>query len=36
MDLDDICELPIAEHLNDTAHCYLWVPNALLPDGLRV
>jgi len=20
----------------DTAHLYLWVPNALLPDGLRV
>jgi N6-adenosine-specific RNA methylase IME4 len=36
MDLDDICDLPVAEHLEDTAHCYLWVPNALLPDGLRV
>ena len=36
MDLEDICGLPVAEHLDDTAHCYLWVPNALLPDGLRV
>ena len=36
MDLDDICNLPVAEHLEDTAHCYLWVPNALLPEGLQV
>lgn len=36
MELQDICDLPVANHLNDTAHCYLWVPNALLPDGLRV
>jgi len=36
MTLEDICSLPVAEHLEDTAHCYLWVPNALLPDGLQV
>ncbi|MEM7472187.1 MAG: MT-A70 family methyltransferase [Pseudomonadota bacterium] len=36
MELDDICALPVADHLEDTAHCYMWVPNALLPDGLRV
>ena len=36
MKLDDICGLPVEEHLADTAHCYLWVPNALLPDGLKV
>ena len=36
MTLEDICALPVAEHLEDTAHCYLWVPNALLPDGLQV
>lgn len=36
MDLDDICNLPVAEHLEGTAHCYLWVPNALLPEGLQV
>ena len=36
LELEDICELPVAEHLEDTAHCYLWVPNALLPEGLQV
>ncbi len=33
---EDICELPVADVVQDTAHLYLWVPNALLPDGLRV
>ena len=32
----EICALPVADHLDGTAHCYLWVPNALLPDGLAV
>jgi N6-adenosine-specific RNA methylase IME4 len=36
LDLDTICELPVASVLADSAHLYLWVPNALLPDGLRV
>lgn len=36
MTLEDICALPVAEHLEDRAHCYLWVPNALLPEGLQV
>jgi N6-adenosine-specific RNA methylase IME4 len=36
MSLDDICALPVAEVCDDPAHLYLWVPNALLPDGLRV
>lgn len=36
MSLDEICHLPVADHLSDTAHCYLWVPNAMLPEGLRV
>jgi N6-adenosine-specific RNA methylase IME4 len=36
MTLDDICGLPVAEMLAPTAHCYLWVPNALLPEGLAV
>ena len=36
MTLDEICDLPVAEHMEDRAHCYMWVPNALLPDGLRV
>ncbi len=34
--LKDICALPVAENRRATpAHLYLWVPNALLPDGLR-
>jgi N6-adenosine-specific RNA methylase IME4 len=36
MTLDEICALPVAEHAEDRAHCYLWVPNALLPEGLQV
>jgi len=28
--------LPVAHLLTDTAHLYLWVPNALLPEGLQV
>lgn len=36
MDLDEICDLGVQNHVPDTAHCYMWVPNALLPDGLRV
>jgi N6-adenosine-specific RNA methylase IME4 len=34
--LAEIGALPVAEHLAPTAHCYLWVPNALLPEGLAV
>ena len=36
MSLDAICELPVADAAADNAHLYLWVPNALLPEGLRV
>jgi N6-adenosine-specific RNA methylase IME4 len=36
MSLDNICDLPVSEITADTAHLYLWVPNALLPEGLRV
>ena len=32
----EIAELPVMDHVEEVAHCYLWVPNALLPDGLRV
>ena len=28
--------LRVSEIANETAHLYLWVPNALLPDGLAV
>lgn len=34
--LADICDLPLAEVSAGTAHLYLWVPNALLPEGLAV
>jgi len=34
--VDEICNLPIQDALADTAHLYLWVPNALLADGLKV
>lgn len=36
MSLNDICALPVADVVAKNAHLYLWVPNALLPDGLRV
>jgi N6-adenosine-specific RNA methylase IME4 len=36
MKLDDIMQLPVHEIVADTAHLYLWVPNALLPEGIRV
>jgi len=36
MTLEDICALPVASVCADTAHLYLWVPNAILPEGLRV
>jgi N6-adenosine-specific RNA methylase IME4 len=34
--LHEILELPVAKIVADTAHLYLWVPNALLPEGLAV
>jgi N6-adenosine-specific RNA methylase IME4 len=34
--LNDICEIPVHLAADDTAHLYLWVPNALLPEGLQV
>lgn len=36
MSLEDICSLPVKTVTADTAHLYLWIPNALLPDGLKV
>jgi N6-adenosine-specific RNA methylase IME4 len=36
MSLEEICELPVYEVASEPAHLYLWVPNALLADGLRV
>jgi N6-adenosine-specific RNA methylase IME4 len=34
--LAEIERLPVAQLAADVAHLYLWVPNALLPEGLRV
>lgn len=36
MTLQEIKDLPVQALVNDTAHLYLWVPNALIPDGLDV
>ena len=36
MTVADIKALPISNITGDKAHLYLWVPNALLPDGLEV
>lgn len=36
MSLDEICALPVSEVSASPAHLYLWVPNALLPEGLAV
>ncbi|HYC87228.1 MAG TPA: MT-A70 family methyltransferase [Chryseosolibacter sp.] len=36
MTLQEIKDLPVEAIVNDTAHLYLWVPNALLSDGLQV
>jgi N6-adenosine-specific RNA methylase IME4 len=36
MTLDEISGLPVAKIAASPAHLYLWVPNALLPEGLAV
>lgn len=36
MNLDQIKGLPVSSVAAETAHLYLWVPNALLPDGIAV
>jgi N6-adenosine-specific RNA methylase IME4 len=33
---EDIAALPVSRVAAEMAHLYLWVPNALLPEGLRV
>lgn len=33
---DEICALPVKAVTVSPAHLYLWVPNALLPEGLKV
>lgn len=34
--LKDICDIPVKDCVEDNAHLYLWVPNALLEEGLKV
>ena len=34
--LASICEMPVERCVTDCAHLYLWVPNALLVEGLQV
>ncbi len=36
MSADEIAALPVSQVAAPTAHLYLWVPNALLPEGLKV
>lgn len=36
LSLQDIKDIPVNNIAADEAHLYLWVPNALLPDGLSV
>lgn len=36
MDWKEIAALPVADLTARQSHCYLWVPNALLAEGLRV
>lgn len=34
--LEDILRMPVGEAADEKCHLYLWVPNALLPEGLEV
>lgn len=36
MDLEAIKSMPVSEIAANKSHLYLWVPNALLPEGLEV
>lgn len=36
MTLPEICALPVEQVAAQPAHLYLWVPNALLPEGIEV
>jgi N6-adenosine-specific RNA methylase IME4 len=36
MDLEEIMALPVQTATAYTSHLYLWVPNALLPEGIQV
>src|SRR4051795_8974301 len=36
MDWKEIAKLPVADVMAQQSHCYLWVPNALIAEGLQV
>lgn len=36
MKLEDIKRIPVSKAADEKCHLYLWVPNALLPEGLEV
>jgi len=36
MSADEIARLPVGDLAAEPSHLYLWIPNALLPEGLRV
>ena len=36
MKLEDIMKLPVGDVADEKSHLYLWVPNALLPEGFQV
>lgn len=36
MTIQDIIDLPVKDIIDENAHLYIWVPNALLPEGLEV
>ena len=36
MELGELLAMPVAQHATVAAHLYLWVPNALLPEGLQL
>lgn len=36
LDTDEIASIPVGDLVEEKSHLYLWCPNALLPDGLKV
>jgi N6-adenosine-specific RNA methylase IME4 len=36
MSLEEMCALPVSQVADEPSHLYLWVPNALLTEGLEV
>jgi N6-adenosine-specific RNA methylase IME4 len=36
MSWKEIADMPVADMMAPASHCYLWVPNALVAEGLRV